>query len=45
MPMAPLALLYVLIAYVVWVVHGFASLITGHEFNRDKPTRYYRVVA
>jgi len=45
MPMAPLALLYVLIAYAVWLVHGFSSLVTGHEFNRDKPTRYARVVA
>jgi cellulose synthase/poly-beta-1,6-N-acetylglucosamine synthase-like glycosyltransferase len=44
-PMAPLALLYVLLAYVVWLVHGFTSLLTGHEFNRDKPTRYARVVA
>ena len=44
-PIAPLALLYVLLAYAVWLVHGFASLITGHEFNRDKPTRYARVVA
>jgi cellulose synthase/poly-beta-1,6-N-acetylglucosamine synthase-like glycosyltransferase len=45
MPMAPLALLYVLLAYAVWLVHGFASLVTGREFNRDKPTRYFRVVA
>lgn len=44
-PIAPLALLYVLLAYAVWFVHGFASLITGHEYHRDKPTRYARVVA
>ena len=42
---APLALLYVLLAYAVWLVHGFYSLLTGYEFNRDKPTRYARVVA
>jgi hypothetical protein len=43
--MAPLALLYVVLAYAVWLVHGFYSLLTGYEFNRDKPTRYARVVA
>lgn len=42
---APLALLYVILAYAVWLVHGFYSLITGYEFSRDKPTRYARVVA
>ena len=42
---APLALLYVLIAYAAWLMHGVRSLITGHEYNRDKPTRYARVVA
>jgi len=42
---APLALLYVLLAYAVWLIHGFASLLTGHEYGRDKPTRYVRVVA
>ena len=45
MVMAPLALLYVMLAYAVWLVHGFYSLITGYEFDRDKPTRYARVVA
>jgi cellulose synthase/poly-beta-1,6-N-acetylglucosamine synthase-like glycosyltransferase len=45
MLMAPLALLYVILAYAVWLVHGFYSLITGREFGRDKPTRYARVVA
>jgi hypothetical protein len=45
MLMAPLALLYVMLAYAVWLVHGFYSLITGHEYDRDKPTRYARVVA
>ena len=45
MPLAPLALLYVLLAYAVWLVHGLAALITGRELGRDKPTRYARVVA
>ena len=43
--LAPLALLYVLLSYAVWLVHGFAALVSGHEYNRDKPTRYARVVA
>jgi cellulose synthase/poly-beta-1,6-N-acetylglucosamine synthase-like glycosyltransferase len=44
-PMAPLALLYVLLAYAIWLVHGLRTLVTGHEYRRDKPTRYARVVA
>jgi cellulose synthase/poly-beta-1,6-N-acetylglucosamine synthase-like glycosyltransferase len=43
--MAPLAILYVLIAYAVWILHGLKALLTGREFGRDKPTRYGRVVA
>jgi cellulose synthase/poly-beta-1,6-N-acetylglucosamine synthase-like glycosyltransferase len=39
---APLALLYVVLAYSVWLIHGFASLVTGFEYGRDKPTRYVR---
>jgi cellulose synthase/poly-beta-1,6-N-acetylglucosamine synthase-like glycosyltransferase len=45
MPLAPLAVLYVLLSYAVWMVHGFKALITGREVRRDKPTRYARVVA
>lgn len=43
--MAPLALLYVLLSYAVWLSHGLQGLITGREYGRDKPTRYARVVA
>jgi len=43
--MAPLAILYVLLAYAVWLTHGLKGLITGRELNRDKPTRYANVVA
>jgi cellulose synthase/poly-beta-1,6-N-acetylglucosamine synthase-like glycosyltransferase len=43
--LAPLAVLYVLLAYAVWVIHGARALLTGREFGRDKPTRYARVVA
>ena len=43
--LAPLAVLYVLLSYAVWVIHGLAALFTGREFGRDKPTRYSRVVA
>lgn len=44
-PMAPLSLFYVLLAYTIWVVHGLKGLITGREPQRDKPTRYAHVVA
>jgi cellulose synthase/poly-beta-1,6-N-acetylglucosamine synthase-like glycosyltransferase len=43
--LAPLAVLYVLISYAVWIVHGLGALLTGRELGRDKPTRYARVVA
>jgi len=42
---APLAVLYVLISYAVWIIHGMGALFTGRELGRDKPTRYARVVA
>jgi hypothetical protein len=45
LPLAPLAILYVLLSYAVWIVHGFKAVLTGREFGRDKPTRYARVVA
>lgn len=45
MPLATIAVLYVLFAYAVWVVHGVKALFTGKELGRDKPTRYGRVVA
>jgi hypothetical protein len=43
--MAPLALMYVVLAYLIWLTHGLQGLITGREYGRDKPTRYARVVA
>ena len=43
--MAPLSVLYLALAYSVWLVHGLGSLVTGREFRRDKPTRYANVVA
>jgi cellulose synthase/poly-beta-1,6-N-acetylglucosamine synthase-like glycosyltransferase len=43
--LAPLAVLYVLISYAVWIIHGMSALATGRELGRDKPTRYARVVA
>lgn len=43
--LAPLAVLYVLLSYTIWIVHGLGALFTGREFGRDKPTRYARVVA
>lgn len=44
-PLAPLAVLYVLLAYAIWTVHGLKGFITGREPKRDKPTRYTNVVA
>ena len=43
--MAPLSVVYLLLAYAVWIVHGLKSLVTGREMDRDKPTRYANVVA
>ncbi|MDP9423927.1 MAG: glycosyltransferase family 2 protein [Pseudomonadota bacterium] len=43
--LAPLAVLYVLLSYAVWIIHGLGALFTGRELGRDKPTRYSRVVA
>lgn len=43
-PLASLAVLYVLLAYVIWMVHGLPGLITGREPKRDKPGRYANVV-
>ena len=44
-PLAPLAFVYVALAYAVWIVHGLKGLVTGREPLRDKPTRYSNVVA
>jgi hypothetical protein len=43
-PLAPAAVLYVFLAYAIWLVHGVAGLLTGREPQRDKPTRYAHVV-
>ena len=43
--MAPLSVVYLMLAYAVWIVHGLKSLVTGRELSRDKPTRYANVVA
>ena len=43
-PLASLAVVYLLLAYAIWVVHGLAGLVTGREPARDKPTRYAHVV-
>jgi cellulose synthase/poly-beta-1,6-N-acetylglucosamine synthase-like glycosyltransferase len=43
--MAPLSIVYLMLSYAVWIVHGLKSLFTGREFSRDKPTRYANVVA
>jgi cellulose synthase/poly-beta-1,6-N-acetylglucosamine synthase-like glycosyltransferase len=43
--LAPAALVYVLLAYLIWILHGLKSLFTGREPLRDKPTRYSHVVA
>jgi cellulose synthase/poly-beta-1,6-N-acetylglucosamine synthase-like glycosyltransferase len=43
--MAPLSVVYLMLAYAVWLVHGLKSLFTGSELSRDKPTRYANVVA
>jgi cellulose synthase/poly-beta-1,6-N-acetylglucosamine synthase-like glycosyltransferase len=43
--MAPLALFHVFLAYFLWLKNGLPGIVTGREPNRDKPTRYARVVA
>ncbi|HBJ6783613.1 membrane protein [Salmonella enterica subsp. enterica serovar Salford] len=43
-PLAPLAVIYVLLAYLIWSIYGFAAFFTGKEPLRDKPTRYTTMV-
>lgn len=43
-PLASLAVFFVLFAYAVWLVHGLKAFVTGREPERDKPTRYAYVV-
>lgn len=42
--LAPFAVFYVLLACIIWAVHGVRGFITGREPTRDKPTRYAHVV-
>lgn len=42
--LAPAAVVYVLLAYALWMIYGLKGLITGREPARDKPTRYANVV-
>lgn len=44
MPLASLAVLYVLLSYAIWIGYGIRGLFTGREPARDKPTRYAHVV-
>ena len=43
-PLSWLAVLYVGLAYLIWLVHGLRGFWTGREPLRDKPTRYRNVV-
>lgn len=43
-PAAAFSIIYVLLAYAIWLLHGLAGLCTGREPVRDKPTRYPHVV-
>jgi len=44
-PLAPAAVVYLVMSYAIWIVHGARGLVTGREPKRDKPTRYNHVVA
>jgi cellulose synthase/poly-beta-1,6-N-acetylglucosamine synthase-like glycosyltransferase len=44
-PLASAAVVYLLLSYLIWIVHGVPGLLTGREPRRDKPTRYNHVVA
>ncbi len=43
--LAPLSIIYVVMSYTVWILHGIPGLFTGKEPTRDKPERYAHVVA
>lgn len=43
-PLAPLSIIYVLLSYAIWLIHGVQGWFTGQEPERDKPTRYAHVV-
>ncbi|OTG85727.1 hypothetical protein B9T31_11270 [Acinetobacter sp. ANC 4558] len=42
--LAPFALFYVVLAYLMWLIYGIKALFTGVEPERDKPKRYKNVV-
>jgi cellulose synthase/poly-beta-1,6-N-acetylglucosamine synthase-like glycosyltransferase len=44
-PLAPAAVVYLVLSYAIWIVHGARGLLTGREPQRDKPVRYNHVVA
>jgi cellulose synthase/poly-beta-1,6-N-acetylglucosamine synthase-like glycosyltransferase len=44
-PLAPAAVVYLVLSYAIWIVHGLKGLATGREPQRDKPVRYAHVVA
>ncbi|RRU11967.1 glycosyltransferase family 2 protein [Stenotrophomonas sp. 278] len=43
-PAAVFSVIYLLLAYAIWLVHGIKGLCTGREPTRDKPSRYPHVV-
>ena len=43
-PLAPTAIFYLAMSYVIWLTHGLKGLFTGRELERDKPERYACVV-
>ena len=43
-PLAPAAVVYLILSYAIWIVHGARGLMTGREPQRDKPVRYSHVV-
>lgn len=42
--LAPASLVYVVMSWSVWLLHGLRGLVTGREPTRDKPERYAHVV-
>lgn len=43
-PAAAFSVIYVLLAYAIWLMHGLKGLATGREPARDKPSRHAHVV-
>ncbi len=36
-PLAPLSVVYVLLAYAIWIIYGLIAFFTGREPQRDNP--------